>query len=114
MLKLFVDDIRSCPEGWVPARTVTEAIRILATQIVTEVSLDHDITCEYGLTGSSHSSPETFEPVAWYLALMGGQGGKEWIYPTIRIHTANVEAGRRMAQIMGIPYNNEIYSDENY
>lgn len=37
-IKLFVDDLRACPKGWVPARTVTEAIRILATQSVEEVS----------------------------------------------------------------------------
>lgn len=36
-IRLFVDDIRREPEGWVRARTVTEAIRLLATQDVEEV-----------------------------------------------------------------------------
>lgn len=104
-MKLFVDDIRREPEGWVRVRTVTEAIRCLATQVVDEVSLDHDISCRFGL--EEHSSGETFEPVAWYLTLMQRR-------PAVRIHTANPEGGMRMARILGMPYNNQIFNEENY
>lgn len=110
-LRLFVDDLRRCPDGWTPAQTVTEAIRILATQYVEEVSLDHDIMCETA-TGWCHTSPETFEAVAYYLSEMRRTEYGDHI--KIKIHTANVEAGKRMAQIMGIKYNNEIYNEENY
>lgn len=106
-MKLFVDDMRACPEGWTPAKSVTEAIRILATMDVEEVSLDHDIACRL-VNGQEHSSNETFEPVAWFLALADSDTIK------VRIHTSNVAAGRRMAQIMCIDYNNEIYDPRNY
>lgn len=106
-MKLFVDDIRQEPKGWQRARTVTEAIRILATQFVEEISLDHDISCFTPATGCTHSSGETFMAVAFYLRLMKPR-------PKIRIHTANVEAGAQMARLLDVPYNNEIYDPENY
>lgn len=106
-MKLFVDDMRACPEGWTPAKSVTEAIRILATQDVEEVSLDHDIACRL-VGGQEHSSNETFEPVAYFLALDESMSIK------IRIHTSNVAAGARMAQILCLDYNNEIFDPRNY
>lgn len=43
-IRLFVDDLRAAPDAsWTVVRTVTEAIRVLATQDVEEVLLDHDI-----------------------------------------------------------------------
>ena len=92
-----MDDLRACPEGWTPARTVTEAIRLLATMPVDEVSLDHDIIADCTHRPSRPMSMETFEPVARYIALMNPR-------PTVRIHTANPPAGERMAEILGIEY----------
>lgn len=108
-LKLFVDDMRECPKGWVPAKSVTEAIRLLSTVDFEEVSLDHDIACRL-VDGHEHSSNETFEPVAWFLLL----ANKPIEIIKVRIHTSNVAAGRRMAEIMGIDYNNEIYDPRDY
>lgn len=88
-MKLFVDDVRDAPEGWVVARTVTDAIRILATQGVKEVSLDHDIAFQ-----ERHGFDlETFEGVAWYIAAM-----KE--PPEVTIHTGNAPAAYRMRDII--------------
>lgn len=123
-IKLFVDDIRREPEGWVRARTVTEAIRLLATQDVDEVSLDHDISCRFNLreaytggdkiTPIEHSSEETFEPVARYLALMKtyheyAEGhctvNHKHGWPIIvRFHTSNPTGGQKMADILEVPY----------
>lgn len=88
-MNLYVDDIRKCPEGWHVARTVTDAIRILATQAVEAVSLDHDIAFQ----GRHGLELETFEGVAWYIAAMHNP-------PRVFIHTANAPAGQRMAQIL--------------
>lgn len=113
-LKLFVDDFRKCPEGWVVARTVTEAIRFIATQSIKEVSLDHDIACEPAV-GGSHTSWETFEPVARYLALLNEMYKLTNTVPIeIKIHTANPQGGKKMADILGMEYNNEIYNPDNY
>lgn len=115
-MKLFVDDIRACPEGWTPARTVTEAVRILASQQVEEVSLDHDIQCPIdpghmmGSSPSFHASKETFEAVARFLLvyeLLNANSPNPNMYPCpgkVLIHTSNIEAGKNMAKILGIPY----------
>jgi len=40
---LFVDDQLDCPPGWVQARNTSEAIALLQTGKVEEVSIDHDL-----------------------------------------------------------------------
>jgi len=42
-MKVYLDDIRPCPEGWVLARSYEEAVELLKTGLVTEISLDHDL-----------------------------------------------------------------------
>lgn len=93
-MKLFVDDIRRCYDGWELARTTSKAIRILDTQNVTEVSLDHDIACY--IAGQSHTSEETFEGVARFIANMPEERRPEIVI----IHTANPLAGDRMTEIL--------------
>lgn len=106
-MKLFVDDIRECPAGWILARTVTEAIRILSKGEVRAVSLDFDIrTCS---NKRCKGRVETFEPVCLYIRTM-----RHYRPELILIHTGNVEEGRRMATLLEIPYNNEIFNEENY
>ncbi len=109
-MKLFVDDSRQTPGDWQRARTVTEAVRILATMSVEEISLDHDIECYDNKRGVTHTSEETFFPVAWYIALMS----KETRPKVIRIHTSNITRGADMAAVMGIPYTPYIYNEEDY
>lgn len=89
---LYVDDLRACPEGWHLARTVSEAIRILATRPVKQVSIDHDIAYQ----GRHGMELETFEGVAWYLAAMCVDDRPERVI----IHTGNPMAAERMAKIM--------------
>jgi hypothetical protein len=43
MIRLWHDDVRPAPEGWVWARTNDEAKEILATGKVSHISLDHDM-----------------------------------------------------------------------
>jgi len=42
-IKLWYDDVRPAPEGWVWARTNDEAIALLSCNDVTHASLDHDM-----------------------------------------------------------------------
>jgi len=42
-MKLYLDDIRKAPEGWVPVRTFGDAIQLLEQQVVEEMSFDHDL-----------------------------------------------------------------------
>lgn len=59
------------------------------------LSLDHDIAC-YLFAGQSHTSEETFEGVARFVANMPEERRPETVY----IHTANPLAGERMMEIL--------------
>jgi len=55
-MKLFIDDIRNAPDdSWIVVRTVTGAIRALATMEVDVISLDHDIAHHVSVDGNSRS-----------------------------------------------------------
>lgn len=50
-LRLYLDDIRPAPPGWVLARTADEAIGILRGGGVAEMSLDYDLGDPHWGTG---------------------------------------------------------------
>lgn len=96
-IKLWVDDIRKAPEGWHHAKTVTEAIRVLDTMEVEEVSLDHDISMKVSVGFGDprpFASPETFEPVARFIAAKYRPG------LPITLHTASSVGADKMAWIL--------------
>lgn len=112
-IKLFVDDLRQPPDSsWVLVRTVTEAIRILDTQDVEVVALDHDIQHAeaYGqFLVTPYPCPETYEPVARHVALINRLRSMNKIMVTdpdpirVTIHTANPAGEARMRDILGMP-----------
>lgn len=97
-MKLFVDDLRDCPEGWELSRTATQAIRLLAQFPIEEVSLDHDI-CHTMPGDKRILSPilceETFEAVAWFIAAMPQE-----IRPCVKFHTANLDGEKKMRAVL--------------
>lgn len=103
-IKLWVDDLRVAPEGWHWAKTVTEAIRILDEQDVSEVAVDHDICHENKMLAgeqefySTSACPETFEPVARFIAMMWKEG--EAFPDFVTIHTANPIGAQKMKEIL--------------
>ena len=50
-MKLYVDDSRDAPEGWITARTFEDAMRHIASGKVTHLSLDHDLGADGTETG---------------------------------------------------------------
>ena len=50
-MKVFLDDERPTPDGWVRAFTAPEAIELLKTGKVTHLSLDHDLGPQEAGTG---------------------------------------------------------------
>ena len=42
-IRLWLDDKRPCPPGWVHARTAVEAFDLLSAEVVAEADLDHDL-----------------------------------------------------------------------
>lgn len=105
MILLYVDESRPCPPGWTPAKTITEALQILATQEVHVVSLDYDIDLVVDVEVPSrrgtktlqveYRSAETWEPVARYMALM-----PEGVRPEVQYHTANPKGEAIMREIL--------------
>jgi hypothetical protein len=64
MINVFMDDVRPCPEGWVVARTIADAMWLLLNEQVVHMSLDHDMgACkecrEKGLHVGDMQTPET-------------------------------------------------------
>ena len=84
-MKLYLDDEREAPEGWVRVRWPEEAIELLKTGHVTEVSLDHD------LGDDEHGSG--YDVVLWIEEAVA-RGG--FVPPRIEVHSANPPARAKM------------------
>lgn len=101
-MKLYVDDLRRCPDGWKLARTITDAISHLYQGRVDEISLDHDIAFLRGSDIRMHK--EAFMAVAYFMAVMPRELRPE----KVRIHTANVDAGWKMHDLLSKSGYNDI------
>lgn len=42
-MKIYLDDLRATPDGWTRAYTVEEVQQLLQNNVVTNMSLDHDL-----------------------------------------------------------------------
>lgn len=102
-MKLYVDDLRKCPEGWTLARTNTDAIRFLYwNSPLEEISIDHDICVPFagelsdGVRRRLQIGQETFQPVVYYICIMPYEKRPK----KVTIHTANVQAGKQMVALL--------------
>jgi len=88
-MKLFLDDTRPAPEGWVRAYTADEAIEHLKTGTVEEISLDHDLGIE-AIVGTGYTVLQWIEKE---MHLSGFRPPR-----IIKVHSANPPATDRMLQ----------------
>lgn len=84
-LKVFLDDERPTPPGWVRARWPEDVIRLLKTGRVKEVSLDHDLGDDAHGTG--------YDVILWIEEAVATRGFDP---PIIRVHSANPSARQKM------------------
>lgn len=84
-MKVFLDDERAAPPGWIQVRWPEEAIELLKTGAVTDLSLDHDLGDDEHGTG--------YDVLLWIEEEV--VCGK-FVPPSINIHSANPAARRRM------------------
>ncbi len=85
-LKVWLDDVRPAPEGWVAARWPEEVIALLRTGEVIALSLDHDLGDDAHGTG--------YDVVLWIEEAVAVSG---FVPPaTMRVHSANSVARDRM------------------
>jgi len=90
-MKLFLDDERPTPEGWVRAYTAPEAIAMLETGKVTHLSLDHDLGPDAAGTGYDvclYVEQRVFELAFDFY--------NPFIPPVMTVHSANPVGRERM------------------
>lgn len=84
-MRVWLDDVRPAPEGWIATRWPDEVIALLRTGEVTELSLDHDLGDDERGTG--------YDVVLWIEEAVAIHGFSP---PRIRVHSANSVARERM------------------
>lgn len=84
-MKVFLDDERTAPDGWVRVYWPNEAIALLETGGVSEISLDHDLGDDARGTG--------YDVVLWIEEAVTTRG---FMPPKIAVHSANTSARQKM------------------
>ena len=84
-MRVFLDDERRPPEGWRLVRWPEEAIALLQSGDVEEISLDHDLGDDDHGTG--------YDVITWIERAVVEEGFRA---PVIYVHSANSAARRRM------------------
>ena len=95
MVKLWLDDVRKAPPGWLHVYTSDEAIRVLLEGKVKELSLDYDLDSYHD--GGYTAHPGTGGDVSAWLYDQASKGHWDVIPEHIRIHSANYEGVCEMA-----------------
>jgi hypothetical protein len=84
-LQIYFDDERVTPEGWTRVYWPTEAIELLKSGRVVEISLDHDLGDDERGTG--------YDVVLWIEEQVALHG---FVPPKMSVHSANVSARAKM------------------
>lgn len=84
-MKVYLDDERKTPTGWVRVYWPDEAIALLKKGDVEEISLDHDLGDDERGTG--------YDVVLWIEEQVITRG---FIPPSIKVHSANSSAREKM------------------
>lgn len=84
-MRVYLDDERDTPPGWVRVYWPQQAIELLETGAVTELSLDHDLGDDERGTG--------YDVLLWIEQAVAERG---FAPPRMRVHSANPAGRRRM------------------
>ena len=84
-MKIYLDDERPVPDGWTLARWPEEAIVLLITGQVTDISLDHDLGDDTHGTG--------YDVILW---IEEAVATTQFTPPNITVHSANSSARQKM------------------
>lgn len=94
-MKLYLDDIRSAPKGWIQCRWPDEMFEYMLSNEVEEISLDHDL----GDVSYSYLTAERtgMDVLTW----MEEQQNQDPLFhiPKIKIHSANAVRAKAMRKI---------------
>lgn len=92
-MKVFLDDERTTPEGWVRTFWPEEVIALLKTRQVSELSLDHDLGDDEHGTG--------YTVLLWLEEQVAVHGMAP---PRIHVHSANSSARLKMEAAIATIY----------
>mgnify|MGYP003660916421 CR=1 FL=1 len=84
-MKVYLDDERAPPVGWVLARWHYEVVELLQSEDVTDLSLDHDLGDDTRGTG--------YAVVLWIERAVATRG---FVPPRIAVYSANSSARQKM------------------
>ena len=84
-MKVFLDDLRTEPDGWVRVFWPDQAIVLLESGLVTDISLDHDLGDDQRGTG--------YDVLLWIEEVVHL---RNFSPPRIQVHSANTSARLRM------------------
>ena len=90
-MKVYLDDERQTPEGWVSCLWPDEVIQLLKEGLVEEISLDHDLGCKFNRERTGYDVLLWIEESVFF---------DKYLPPKINIHTANVAARLRMEALV--------------
>lgn len=85
-MRVWLDDVRAAPPGWVRTYTVDQTLQFLRTGQVVELSLDYDLDATDGLR-------KGIEVIAWLERKMAEGRINP---PVVHIHTINPGGGMAM------------------
>jgi len=92
-VKLYLDDLRPCPDGFTVARTASEAIALLKTGEVTFASLDHDLSTK-AMFGEWEGEVTGYEVVVWM------EQNDCWPKDGTIVHSQNADGKKRMTDVI--------------
>ena len=84
-MRVYLDDERNTPAGWVRVYWPDEAIALLEAGLVSEISLDHDLGDDARGTG--------YDVVLWIEEAVALRG---FVPPRMHVHSANSSAREKM------------------
>lgn len=84
-MKVYLDDLRPTPEGWVHVYWPDEAIELLKQNNVAVISLDHDLGDDVRGTG--------YDVILW---IEEAVATTDFYPPEILVHSANSSARKKM------------------
>jgi hypothetical protein len=88
-MKVWLDDQREAPEGWVRTKTANETIELLKSGRVEVLSLDHDL-------GEDESAGTGYDVLLWLEEELRTVGFR--LLPIMKAHSANSAVRPRMEQ----------------
>lgn len=88
-MKVFLDDCRETPEGWVRCYWPEEVIELLKTGQVTDLSLDHDLGDKPAADAEERRERTGLDVLDWILEQIFHETGVIVVPPNMTIHSDN-------------------------